>query len=147
MQSPTSASYGMESVSSMNTRQITVMSNQIFEQNTRLNAMHDQLLFMRSQIQSTQIHISQVDGRMPAFSAVVGVLKMLADKINEVVHRVRVNEQLAEEEERLLLADLEAINMELAMGDLSTMNFSQDCKGGANCDCTGNLLCNECFDF
>lgn len=124
----------MDSVEAMHTQQINVMSNQIFEQNRRLNAMHDQLVILGSQLQNTQIHISAVDGRMPAWPAIIGVMRTLAEKINEVVHRIRTTE----EEERFMAADLDAINMELAMGDLCE-------KKGAKCNCQWTTLCDECF--
>ena len=82
-------SEGMLSVLAMNTRQINVMSNQIFEQKKRINLLHDQVVLMGSQLQSTQVHISTVDARVPSFMVITDVLKqMLAGKINEVVHCV-----------------------------------------------------------
>jgi septal ring factor EnvC (AmiA/AmiB activator) len=127
---------GMDSVSDMNTRQINVMSNQLFEQTTRIAELHSQMTLLGSQLQQTQLHISAVDARVPSFVTITNVLKTLVAKINEVILRTRGP---SPEEERILLDDLQAINMELAMGDLVIEQPPR------NCACDYNSLCDKCF--
>ena len=126
----------MESVSSMNTRQINVMSNQLFEQTTRIAELHAQVTLLGSQLQATQLHVSAVDARVPSFVTITNILHTLVAKINEVILRTRGP---SPEEERILLEDLQAINMELGMGDLMEQQPSRKCA------CDYNSLCNVCF--
>ena len=121
----------------INTRQINVMSNQIMEQNARINELHKHLTLLGTQLQGTQIHISTVDARVPSFTTISSVLATIVAKVNELVIRVRVNE----EEERILMEDLNAINMELAMGDLMREKGAKI----APCSCEWNTLCDACF--
>ena len=100
----------MDSVSNMNTRQINVMSNQIFEQTARIAELHTQVTLLGSQLQRTQLHISAVDARVPSFVTITNISHTLVDKINEVILRTRGP---SAEEERILLDDLQAIHMEL----------------------------------
>ncbi len=131
--------YSMETgdtVCDIHTRQINVMSGQLFVQTAHLAQLQAQVTLLGSQLQRTQLHISAVDARVPSFNTVTSVIRVLVAKINEVVARIR---SPSYEEERELLSDLEAINMELAMGAVPK---------GANvvgCNCEWNQLCNACF--
>lgn len=129
---------GMDSVSRTNTCQINVISNQVFEHTARISQLHEQVTLLGSQLQRTQMHISAVDARVPSFVTITNVLKRIISKLNEVILNTRV---ACPEEERIMLDDLKAINMELAMGDL----MGQKGAKIAPCCCEWNMLCNECF--
>lgn len=134
----------MESVSSMNTRQITIMSQQIFEQNARINELHKHIVLIGTQVQHTQSHVSRLNARVPAFKTCSKVLTTIVSKVNELVLHVRAmktDDAARMETERILLADLEAINMELGMGDLLPQKGSDIVP----CTCEWNTLCDVCF--
>jgi uncharacterized coiled-coil protein SlyX len=124
---------GMDDVSSINTRQINVMSNQLFEQTARITQLQEQVAILGTRLQHTQVHLSNVDARVPSFATITSVLQMLVAKINEVILMTRGP---SPEEASAMLADLEVINMELGM---ATGN-------GANCGCDYNSLCDRCFN-
>ena len=125
----------MGSVAHINTQQINVMSNQLFEQTARIAQLHERITILGTQLQSAQIHINAVDARMPSVSVVTNILRLLVEKLNEVITRTRGP---SAEEARIMLDDLQAINMELAMSDVE--------KGAKKCDCGWNSLCDVCFD-
>ena len=129
----------MDSVADMHTRQINVLSAQVFENTAQLWRLQQQMNTLGTQLQRTQIHISSVDARVPSFLSVTAVIRVLATKINEVVGHVRRTTQ-AEEEASSMVADLQAINMELAMAELM-----REDKKASSCRCDWNQVCTECF--
>jgi hypothetical protein len=129
----------MDTVCDIHTRQINVMSGQLFVQTAHLAQLQEQMTLIGTQLQRTQLHISTVDARVPSFLTITAVIRVLVCKINDVVTRLR---SPSEAEQRVMLADLEAINMELAMGDLMKENTA---PRNTTCECEWNQLCNQCF--
>jgi septal ring factor EnvC (AmiA/AmiB activator) len=125
----------MEPVWVMNTRQIDIMSKQIYEQNARINELHQSMVLLGSQLQQTQMHVNVIDSRVPSYKKVLRQLSAAVDKINELMGR---SPSAQVEEEQIALGDFVAIDMEMAIPDL----LASDLK---LCDCSCNDLCAECF--
>lgn len=127
----------MEPVWVMNTRQINIMSKQIFDQNARLNELHQNLVVLGSQLQQTQMLLNRVNDRVPSFNKVTRVLTTIVKKVNQVITRMRAPIEVAEI--ALPLDDFVAIDIELALNELVLP------EGAKLCECDWNLLCDECL--
>ena len=157
----------MESVEGTHTRQIGAMSEVIHQQSVVIHAQSQAIDDIRTQttllgtrLQHTQLHINQVDARMPAASAIAKVLLSVVTKVNEVIahlcaidgvllHLRSVDEAAVKQQEAnqaiLMLSDLEAINMELALGDFAPPQMVAEQDSNGQCNHEWNILCDHCF--